>query len=155
MKKSVVLILITIYVLALVIVGSIGANLLVYEEKVYIEKVNIAAVKMEQTDLKIKENEDGERYCTVQTTKAEREKGISFTIECSVLPVDATNGKIEVQIAQNQQDKVKNLKVSGNTITFEIVSSMPDSIEITVKPEDSNLDSAKDTITINLRDKIR
>ena len=58
MKKSVVLILIAVYVLALVVVGSIGANLLVYEEKVYIEKVNIAAVKMEQTDLKIKENKN-------------------------------------------------------------------------------------------------
>ncbi len=154
MKKSVILILITVYVLALVLVGSIGANMVVYEEKVYIEKVNIASVKMEQADMTIKTNpETGERYCVAKTSIADREKGIAFTMECSVLPADATNGKIEVQISPSQKDKVKNLSVNGTTVTFELASHEPVAIEITVKPEDSNLNSAKDTITIYLEDK--
>lgn len=154
MKKSVVLILITVYVLALVVVGSIGANILVYEEKVYIEKVSIASVKMEQEALTIKKSDDGTFYCDAKTTKSEREKGVAFTIECAVLPADATNGKIEVQIDPTQQELVKNLTVSGTTVTFEVVcSGKPPTIKLIVKPEDSNLDSAKDMIFIRLKDK--
>ena len=154
MKKSVVLILIAVYVLALVVVGSIGANILVYEQKVYIEKVDVASVKMEQQDLKIKTNsETGERYCTVKSSAADREKGIAFTVECAVTPADATNGKIEVQVSPNQKQYVKNLTFNGTTVTFELTSYAPVAIELTFKPADSNLDSAKDTITIHLEDK--
>ncbi len=68
MKKSVILIIVGIYLLSIFVVGYFGMKVAVYDEKIYVEDIEIYDVQVDGKSVEIKEH-DGKMYATVPYTE--------------------------------------------------------------------------------------
>lgn len=85
MKKSVILIIAVIYVLAIVIVGFIGIRMRVYNENVYIESITCVSDGFE----KYEEGSDGAKNGLTGHITTTYETGLKVLIKCEYYPVNA------------------------------------------------------------------
>lgn len=102
MKKSVVLTILIIYILAIVVVGFIGIALKVYDEKKYVEEIKCIS------DNYIDEpvyNEKGEViYDGTIEVKKKTNPDLTVVIKCRALPADATNTKLKISVSDKGYD---------------------------------------------------
>ena len=124
MKKSVILTISIIYILAIVIVGFLGIALKVYNEKVYVEKI-ICITEGYET---VENNDD---YDGIINAKVNQE----IVIKCHVEPDNATNPKLRFEFEDDLLGKRFDFVENGDgTCTIKVLSSGP--IDITVRPTD-------------------
>ena len=87
MKKSVIILLAVIYVLAIVAVGTLGLKGKSYDETVYVEKVTC-------TNEDIKVDSSGNKYAVIHYV-ADDEDPTTYYLEWKVTPDNATNKNVE------------------------------------------------------------
>ena len=102
MKKSVILTILIIYILAIVVVGFIGIALRIYDEKKYVESIECLT----------------ENYVSgaVEGTKCDGYIDVTYkkntdnlvVIKCRALPADATNTKLKLSVDKEKGYDVDN-----------------------------------------------
>ncbi len=105
MKKSVILLILIVYVASIMIVGFYGIKIKVYDEKIMVEDIicenleEFNCVDCETTDkesFKKRFEEKGINYCAMIDFSSEyAEKGYVFVVKFAVLPRTATKQGIE------------------------------------------------------------
>ena len=123
MKKSVILILIAVYILSICIVGFLGLNVRLYAPTVKPEKIEITAVIYDNNktvDYKVSEV-DGK---SVKRATINYKDGDTVTVELAntITPDNATNKNVTYEL----QNTNPNIVINEGKITF-------------TKPENSNL----------------
>ena len=123
MKKSVILILIAVYILSICIVGFLGLNVRLYAPTVKPEKIEITAVIYDNNktvDYKVSEV-DGK---SVKRATINYKDGDTVTVELAytITPDNATNKNVTYEL----QNTNPNIVINEGKITF-------------TKPEKSNL----------------
>lgn len=101
MKKSVILTILIIYIIAIVVVGFIGIALKIYDEKKYVESIECS------TEGYVPESLDGKSdgYIEVQYKK---NTDNLVVIKCRALPADATNTKLKLIVDKDKGYDVDN-----------------------------------------------
>ena len=123
MKKSVILILIAVYILSICIVGFLGLNVRLYAPTVKPEKIEITAVIYDNNktvDYKVSEV-DGKK---LKRATINYKDGDTVTVELAytITPDNATNKNVTYEL----QNTNPNIVINEGKITF-------------TKPENSNL----------------
>ncbi len=135
MKKSVILLILVVYIASMCIVGFFGIKLRVYDEVVKVEKIECVTksdsiIKTEgNKDLEFLYNDGIEYYAGYFYTE-----GLSVTLAFSVSPDNATNKNIEFIANTSSQYTLKDNGDNSVTITF----NQKASIILIVRAEDSN-----------------
>lgn len=97
MKKSVVLTILIIYIIAIVVVGFIGIALKVYDEKKYVERIE--CINEEYVNEPVYDESDGsligDGYILI---KKKDNPDLTIVIKCRALPADATNTTLKLQV---------------------------------------------------------
>ena len=140
MKKSVILTILIIYILAIVVVGFIGIALKVYDEKKYVEEIECIS--------------EGYIHGNVEGTKCDGYIEVTYkknvdnlvVIKCRALPADATNTKLKLSVdtekgydADNPPEDTSNYEFwyrdnGDGTWTINIIQGK--SQQISVQPTD-------------------
>lgn len=102
MKKSVVLTILIIYIIAIVVVGFIGIALKVYDEKKYVEQIECLTEGYVHGSV---EGTNCDGYIEVQYKKNVDNLVI---IKCRALPADATNTKLKLVVDKEKGYDVDN-----------------------------------------------
>ena len=119
MKKSVILILIAVYVISIGIVGTIGLNVRVYAPNVKPTSIEITKLTYKDTTLEYKTNDKGLKYFKqIRTT----EDFLTFELRYVIGPDDATDKTV---IYSFDPENV-NIKVDAGMV---IISRPADVIE--------------------------
>ena len=105
MKKSVILTISIIYILAIVVVGFLGIALKVYNEKVYVEKI-ICITEGYET---VENDEHCDGIITVQQNQ-------EVVIKCQVEPDNATNPNLRFDYDHDELGKLFELVENGDII---------------------------------------
>lgn len=126
MKKSVILTISIIYILAIVVVGFLGIALKVYNEKVYVEKI-ICITEGYET---VENNDD---YDGIINAKVNQE----IVIKCHVEPDNATNPNLRFDYDHDELGKLFELVENGDgTCTIKMLDA--GAAYITIVPTDRN-----------------
>lgn len=89
MKKSVILMIAIIYIIAIVLVGFLGLKMKVYNEKKYVESIECISEDYVVNENKINPDDfDG-------SIKKTYRKGLKIELVCRVLPENADNKKLK------------------------------------------------------------
>ncbi len=135
MKKSVILLILVVYIASLCIVGFFGIKLRIYDEVVKVEKIECVTqsesiIKTEgNPDLAFLFNDGIEYYAGYFYSE-----GLSVTLAFSVYPDNATNKNIEFIADASTQYSLRDNGDNSITITF----NQKASIVLIVRAEDSN-----------------
>lgn len=111
MKKSVVLVIVLIYIVSIVLVGFIGLKMKVYEENIYVERI---VCKNDEFVLDENSNISGKIFKTYT-------EGLRVNIICEVIPENATNQKLDYQCEQSGDYNI--IKESDGSITIEFIKA--------------------------------
>lgn len=133
MKKSVIITIIVIYVIAIFVVGFIGMEMEVANELVPVEKIVCVTDGAEK-----KEDEEYDYLI-----KSSFEEGLKIELKCQVIPDNATQKKLQY-IGEGQSFKLT--PNSDGTATVEFLKK--GSATITVKSTDNNGVSIKIKILV-------
>lgn len=133
MKKSVIITIIVIYVIAIFVVGFIGMEMEVANELVPVENIVCVTDGAEK-----KENEEYDYLI-----KSSFEEGLKIELKCQVIPDNATQKKLQY-IGEGQSFKLT--PNSDGTATVEFLKK--GSATITVKSTDNNGVSIKIKILV-------
>lgn len=126
MKKSVVLTISIIYILAIVVVGFLGIALKVYNEKVYVESIVCITEGYEEIV--------NDEYCDGEI-KAKKNQEI--VIKCQVKPDNATNATLRFDYDHDEVGKLFEIfENSDGTCTIKMLDT--GSAYITIVPTDRN-----------------
>ena len=143
MKKSVVLIIIAVYILSVCVVGFFGIKLRLYNETVNPESLEITKVTLDDSELKINVDNHGVKnafsVCDADST-------VTFKIYYDLLPANTTDKSILLEYTQNAGYEV--VQAPGENavyITFAL-EDVPVSCKLTVKSK--LFPQIKDTILI-------
>ena len=101
MKKSVILMICVIYILAIVIVGFLGLAMKVYNQKVYVDEIQ--CLNKEYKPNPEKKDNDGSVDGSINIKYVE---GLVFNLTCIVKPDNATEKKLEY-IGEDDSDIYK------------------------------------------------
>lgn len=124
MKKSVILIILGIYLLSIFVVGYFGMKVAVYDQKIYVDDIEIYDVQVDGKSLEIKEM-DGKIYVTVPYTE-----NLVVWILVKISPDDATDRKYKFIVEDNSSATVDNVG--------RLYFKKPSAITVTVKAADRN-----------------
>lgn len=102
MKKSVIILIGIIYIASIVFISFFGMKMVLYNETVYVEKV-------ECINDDIKENSSGEKYIILNY-----EEGLVYQIRWRVYPDNASNK--EVEFVYDKQNKMAEINAFGAVI---------------------------------------
>ena len=105
MKKSVILTIVVVYVLAIVAVGLLGIKLAVYDEIIYVDSIRL--VDSEEGAYKVRRDYDmgtGEKGDLISI---KYKPGLSFQLYYEVLPQDSTNKNVTFAFDYGEGDKNK------------------------------------------------
>lgn len=126
MKKSVILIILGIYLLSIFVVGYFGMKVAVYDQKIYVESIEIYDVQVNGSSIAIKESESGMLYVTVPYSE-----DLVVWIFVKSYPDNATNKQCKFIIEDNlpyaEIDSVGRLYIS-----------QPTAVTVTVRATDQN-----------------
>lgn len=126
MKKSVVLTIGVIYVLAIIVVGFIGVKAHVYDPEIYVTKITCISPNY------IHEPNSEEGYdgyiSTIYT------ENLRVLIKCEITPDNATNKTLKY-IYQEKPDSYEFIKNSDGTAT--VIFKKPGSLSITIRADDN------------------
>ena len=98
MKKSVILTILIIYILAIVVVGFIGIALRIYDEKKYVESIECLSEKYVNEPVYDQDTNEliADGYIPV---KKKDNPDLTVVIKCRALPADATNTKLKISVS--------------------------------------------------------
>lgn len=143
MKKSVVLIIIAVYILSVCVVGFFGIKMRMYNETVNVESVVINKVSVDEVEIDIKSDQHGVKtafkICEADST-------VTFKVYYDVSPSNATDKSVVFDYTKNASYTVT--PVPGETavyVTFTL-EDIPVSCKITVQSK--IFPQIKDTILI-------
>ena len=137
MKKSVILTISIIYILAIVVVGFLGIALKVYNEKVYVEKIICITDGYKEVENK---EYDG---------KIEVKKNQEVVIKCQVEPDNATNPILRFDFDDSELGTLFTFVENGDgTWTIKMLDTGTVYIDIVPTDRSSNISL---TIQINCR----
>lgn len=126
MKKSVILTISIIYILAIVVVGFLGIALKVYNEKVYIEKIICITEGYKEIE--------NDEYCDGEIIV---EKNQEIVIKCQVEPDNANSMKLRFDYDHNEVGKLFEIvENSDGTCTIKMLDT--GAAYITIVPTDRN-----------------
>jgi hypothetical protein len=91
MKKSVILVIAVIYVLAIVVVGFIGIRMKIYNANVYVEKIECVSDNYR----KCNENDDFYQKGYDGYISVIYEENLKVLIKCNIYPENASEKKLE------------------------------------------------------------
>ncbi|MBQ2891451.1 MAG: hypothetical protein IJE45_01005 [Bacilli bacterium] len=129
MKKSVILTISIIYILAIVVVGFLGIALKVYNEKVYVEKI----ICITDGYVAVENDEYCDGVITVQ-------KNQEVVIKCQVEPDNATNPNLRFDYDSDELGKKFEFVENGDgTCTIKMLDSGTTFIEIVPTDRNSNI----------------
>jgi len=135
MKKSVVILIAVIYVMAVVLVSFFGIQATLLEETIYVNKIEI--INKGVTTLP-----DGTKTIDIYFNGNETAE---YQIEWKVTPTDATNSKVKFNY---DRDNITCATVDENGF---VVFTRPGAIPITITPADGTILSAPAAITIRAK----
>ncbi len=95
MKKSVIITIMVIYILAIVVVGFIGIRLKVYNEQKYVEKIECISDGYKNYDSTTTTGASKIEAGYVGYIRADYQTGLKVEIKCRITPDNATNKKLE------------------------------------------------------------
>ncbi len=126
MKKSVVLTISIIYILAIVVVGFLGIALKVYNEKVYVEEIVCITEGYEEIV--------NDEFCDGQIIA---KKNQEIVIKCQVKPDNATNPMLRFDYDHDEVGKLFEIVENGDgTCTIKMLDA--GAAYITIVPTDRN-----------------
>lgn len=126
MKKSVILTISIIYILAIVVVGFLGIALKVYNEKVYIEKIVCITEGYQSIE--------NDEYCDGEIKV---EKNQEIVIKCQVEPDNADSKKLRFDYDHDEVGKLFEIVENGDgTCTIKMLDA--GAAYITIVPTDRN-----------------
>lgn len=126
MKKSVILTISIIYILAIVVVGFLGIALKVYNEKVYIEKIVCITEGYQSIE--------NDEYCDGEIKV---EKNQEIVIKCQVEPDNADSKKLRFDYDYDEVGKLFEIVENGDgTCTIKMLDA--GAAYITIVPTDRN-----------------
>ena len=121
MKKSVILILIAVYVISIGIVGTIGLNVRVYAPNVKPTSIEITKLTYKDTTLECKPNDKGLKFFKqIKTT----DDSLTFELRYIIGPDDATDKTV---IYSFDPENI-NVKVENGMITITRPTNVPDGV---------------------------
>lgn len=142
MKKSVILTIAVIYILAIVIVGFIGIRMSVYDEKVYVNDITIISDGYQKYD-PVKDQDKIEKGYEGYIDKKFVE-GLKIEIKCQVSPDNATIKNL-IYVCEESED-YKLIVNNDGTATIEFYRGRD--IDLIIKSADSVGFTKKILITI-------
>lgn len=131
MKKPVILALAAVYVLSIVIVGIMGGAFRIYNPVVYVQQIECE--NAEKVDWKTEEERDSLGDYYIFKTK-EGAEPLVFEVKCNVLPLDATDKKIEFACEATDE---YSMTFDANTGTATLIVNEPTTIYLYAKSSDN------------------
>ena len=101
MKKSVIITIIVIYVLAIVVVGFIGLKMKVYDEQKYVEKIECISDGYKDYDPNTETGLAKIHAGYIGYIKKDYKSGLKVEIKCRITPDNATHKKLEYIYDEN------------------------------------------------------
>lgn len=143
MKKSVILTIAVIYILAIVIVGFLGIKMKVYNEKVYVKDIIVLTDGYQEytddTNVGKDKIEKGINGYIKNTFK----EGLKVEIKCQVIPDNATEKKLDYTYLKKDESYIITIQDDGTAV---IEFKKPGVLLLTVNSTDNA--GAKKTIEI-------
>ena len=101
MKKSVIITIIVIYVLAIVVVGFIGLKMKVYDEQKYVEKIECISDGYKDYDPNTETGLAKIHAGYIGYIKKDYKSGLKVEIKCRITPDNATHKNLEYIYDEN------------------------------------------------------
>lgn len=140
MKKSTIILIAAIYVASIVIVGVFGLKALIYEEKVYVDKIQfvdpVTGENYKFLGEEIKPDSSGDGYIVrVNYKEGQTTDGLMFV----VTPTDASNTKVEI-VVESVTGKESNpcAKLESAGLGYRVTFSRKGIITLRIKATDGS-----------------
>ena len=153
MKKSVVLVILAVYILSVCVVGFFGIKIKQYYETVNVESIKITSVTDEQGNLLEMGKTADENPVSSVTIEAKKNTTVTFKVYYEVNPANATDPSVLLNY-NNTDPSITVTKSPGEQaviVTFEIKSTTK-SLSLTIQ---NNINtSISDTIVLFVKVKL-
>lgn len=155
MKKTSIIAIAIVYLVAIILVGFFGIRMKVYDPVIYVEKIAWNASEYENNKLfsvskytlEEKENNGYLYDASIKYVSYDEVKNLALNFKFSCDPSNATNTKLTYSI-NTENDKVK-IEVKGDN-TVDVIFNMGTSVMLTAKSTDGK--EASYTVNIDVVD---
>ncbi len=151
MKKSVILLIAVIYILAIVIVGFIGLRMKVYNPVIYVDKITCVSKNFKEYTLEQLENnpnlkDEVENDHLVGYIEEKFVEGLEVEIRCEISPENATDKGLTY--STNVSDKYELIVNKDGTCKIKFYKNA--FATVTVESNDNNKSKSRIKIRVNV-----